>query len=51
MTRVNQPEHSMSSVKMHTINPKSISYGQLYGMFDANTREWVEVCFCEIEDG
>jgi len=30
------------SVISYVINPKAVSYGQLYGMFDPSTREWVE---------
>nr|CCA18047.1 PREDICTED: dynein heavy chain 7 putative [Albugo laibachii Nc14] len=29
-----------SQISIHTINPKSISIGKLYGSFDANTHEW-----------
>jgi dynein heavy chain len=29
-------------VQIHTINPKSVTSGQLYGLFDENTREFVE---------
>ena len=28
------------NVKMHIMNPKSVSSNQLYGAFDANTHEW-----------
>lgn len=29
-------------VSMVTINPKSLSLGELYGEFDANTAEWTD---------
>ncbi|CCI46649.1 unnamed protein product [Albugo candida] len=35
-----QADGATSRISIHTINPKSISIGKLYGSFDANTHEW-----------
>eukprot|EP01028_Stygiella_incarcerata_P006524 TRINITY_DN2668_c0_g1_i2.p1 TRINITY_DN2668_c0_g1~~TRINITY_DN2668_c0_g1_i2.p1 ORF type:complete len:4588 (-),score=1267.00 TRINITY_DN2668_c0_g1_i2:3353-17116(-) len=38
MKKDNIPGHEL--VRVHVVNPKSISIGELYGEYDLNTREW-----------
>mmetsp|Transcript_25185 Transcript_25185/g.84603 ORF Transcript_25185/g.84603 Transcript_25185/m.84603 type:complete len:2627 (-) Transcript_25185:45-7925(-) len=40
MTRCHERGEPLERVRVHTVNPKSISSGQLYGNFDDNTHEW-----------
>jgi dynein heavy chain len=44
MTKANIEGHTelFKKVKIFTINPKSVTSGQLYGLFDENTHEFVE---------
>ena len=40
MTVCGERGEPFEAVKIHTMNPKAISSGQLYGNFDENTHEW-----------
>ena len=42
MTRIKGDANFEEDVHMYTMNPKSITQGQLYGSFDENTHEWTD---------
>lgn len=42
MTKIKGDPNFEEDVHMYTMNPKSITQGQLYGSFDENTHEWTD---------